>query len=40
MEISIIMLSALSIGIGVAALKALVKQQKRNRKEDLKYKNL
>jgi hypothetical protein len=39
MEVSIIMLSALSIGIGVAALKTLVRQHKRNR-EEFKYKNL
>ena len=39
MEVSIIMLSALSIGVGVAALKSLAKH-KRNSKEDIKYKNL
>jgi len=40
MEVSIIMLFALIIGFGVVALKALVKQHKRNSKEDFKYKNL
>jgi len=40
MEVSIIMLLALIVGFGVAALKALVKQHKRNSKEDFKYKNL
>jgi len=40
MEVSIIMLFALIIGFGVAAVKSLVKQHKRNSKEDFKYKNL
>ncbi|HTH57470.1 MAG TPA: hypothetical protein VL728_15575 [Cyclobacteriaceae bacterium] len=40
MEVSILMLCALIIGFGVAALKAVVKQYKRNGKEDFKYKNL
>lgn len=40
MEGSIIMLFTLIIAFGVVALKALIKQHKRNSKEDFKYKNL
>lgn len=40
MEVSIIMLFALIIGFGVAALKAAIRQHKKNSKEDFKYKNL
>jgi hypothetical protein len=40
MEISIIMLFALILGFGVVAMKAVIKQHKRNSKEDIRYKNL